>query len=190
MTDERATERFYQFLWPHAETVLRTARILTGSDPEADDLAQETMLKAFRAVGSFRDGTDARAWLLTILRNARIDRARSRAAAAKDVSLDAFVIEPVVAEAADAADAAHWERPQDILASFSDEDLIEALQKLPEEIRWTLLLVDVEGLDQHEAAQVLGVPVGTVKSRSHRGRSMLRAALLPLAWERRWIRGG
>jgi RNA polymerase sigma-70 factor (ECF subfamily) len=65
--------------------------------------------------------------------------------------------------------------------------MIRALQRLPEEIRWTLLLVDVEGMDHADAAAVLGVPVGTVKSRAHRGRAMLREALLPMARDLRLI---
>jgi RNA polymerase sigma-70 factor (ECF subfamily) len=75
------------------------------------------------------------------------------------------------------------------LNEFSDAEVIKALQHLPEEIRWTLLLVTVEEMDQADAAGVLGVPVGTVKSRLHRGRMMLRQALLPLARDRRVVRG-
>jgi RNA polymerase sigma-70 factor, ECF subfamily len=71
-----------------------------------------------------------------------------------------------------------------LLEAFSDAQVIEALLELPEEMRWTLLLVDVEGLSLSEAAQVMAVPEGTVKSRCHRGRSLLRATLLPLAREK------
>lgn len=178
-----ATSRFYDLLWPHRQTVLRTARLLLRDPHAADDLAQETMLKAFRSIGSFREGSDARAWLLAILRNARIDYIRSRASRNADVSLDASPIEPaderVTIEEHDVNDA------HALLQQFSDADLISALQGLPEDIRWTLLLVDVEQLDHAEAAQLLDVPVGTVKSRAHRGRAMLRAALAPRANERK-----
>ncbi len=74
------------------------------------------------------------------------------------------------------------------MAAFTDAQVIEALWALPEEIRWTLLLVDVEQLDVREAAEVLEVPVGTIKSRSHRGRRMLRERLLPLAREMRIVK--
>jgi len=67
--------------------------------------------------------------------------------------------------------------------------MIDALQRLPEEIRWTLLLVDVEGVDQADAAELLDVPVGTIKSRAHRGRAMLRDRLAPLARERGLLKG-
>jgi RNA polymerase sigma-70 factor (ECF subfamily) len=76
--------------------------------------------------------------------------------------------------------------PEEMLEAFSDREIIAALQRLPEEIRWTLLLVDVQGMDHANAAEVLDVPVGTVKSRAHRGRNMLREILRPMAARRRY----
>src|SRR5258706_12514362 len=86
----------------------------------------------------------------------------------------------------DAADFS--ERPSEVLNAFSDQQVIEALKALPEEIRLTLLLVDVEGVEHKDAAEILSVPVGTIKSRAHRGRSMLSTALLPLAKEMRLVK--
>jgi len=74
---------------------------------------------------------------------------------------------------------AAWDEPDHLLENFTDRRMIVALKELPKEIRWALLLMDVEGLDQRETAEVLEIPVGTVKSRTHRGRDMLRAALQP-----------
>jgi RNA polymerase sigma-70 factor (ECF subfamily) len=164
--------------------VLRVARILAGRDADADDLAQETLLRAYRGLHALRDDSDVRAWLLTILRHARVDFLRTRDRSPDAVSLDAAGEQPSRAgdDPADAAGAA-WEKPGEILNGFSDAQVIEALQKLPEDIRLTLLLVDVEQLDHGDAARILDVPVGTVKSRTHRGRAMLRAALLPVARE-------
>jgi RNA polymerase sigma-70 factor (ECF subfamily) len=180
--------RFDALVWPHAATVLRTARFLCADPAEADDVAQETLVKAFRALDTFQPGTDVRAWLMTILRNTRIDRLRSRASRRRDVSLDAMPFEAAVDERAAGADEhPAWDDPQALLQQFSDRHVIQALQRLPEEIRWTLLLVDVEGMDHADAAAILGIPVGTVKSRAHRGRAMLRQALLPLARELRLI---
>jgi RNA polymerase sigma-70 factor (ECF subfamily) len=181
--------RFDALVWPHAAAVLRTARFLCHDPAEADDVAQETLLKAFRALDTFQPGTDVKAWLMTILRNTRIDRLRSRAAHARDVSLDAMPFEPASDEGGPARVDEHpaWDDPQALLQRFSDRHMIQALRRLPEEIRWTLLLVDVEGIDHAEAAAILGVPVGTVKSRAHRGRRMLREALLPMAKELRLI---
>jgi RNA polymerase sigma-70 factor (ECF subfamily) len=184
-----ATSRFDALVWPHAAALLRTARFLLRDPAEADDVAQETLVKAFKALDSFQEGTDVKAWLMTILRNTRIDHLRRRATRGDEVSLDGLPFEPASAESAGGQDAdPAWDDPQALLQQFSDRHVIQALQRLPEEIRWTLLLVDVEGMDHADAAAVLGVPVGTVKSRAHRGRAMLRDALLPVARELRLIR--
>ena len=170
--------------------VLRTAHILCGGNSaEAEDLAQETMLKGFRAIDQYRDGTDARAWLLTILRHARIDRIRSLAASAGTMSFEDLAQDPPGRpESNELNRQTVAENPEVVLEQFTDAEMIKALAGLPEEIRWTLLLVDVEGMDQKEAAQILHVPVGTIKSRAHRGRIMLRGALLPLAKQGRIVR--
>ena len=190
LNNEAAQRRFYDAFWPHMPAVLRTARILCGGNAaEADDLAQEAMLKAFRAIDQFREGTDARAWLLTILRHARVDRVRSAASEAGTVSLDALPQEPPGSPAADEPRREDVvENPDVVLGEFTDADVIRALARLPEEIRWTLLLVDVEQMDHSEAAEVLHVPVGTIKSRAHRGRLMLRDELLPVAKRGRIVR--
>lgn len=186
-TDDAST-KFYELFWPHRDAVLRTARFLMRNPIDADDLAQDTMLKAFRAMNQFQPGTDARAWLLSILRNARIDRLRS-AANRTDVSLDQLTFEP--GQSADVERVKTEDELADaaaLLEQFADVEVIEALQALPEEMRWTLLLVDVEGLDFATAAEILNVPVGTVKSRAHRGRAMLKEKLLGKAKEYRLIR--
>jgi RNA polymerase sigma-70 factor (ECF subfamily) len=177
------TQRFYDLVVPQAQMVLRVARCLLRDPGAADDLAQETMIKAYKAIDRFQEGTDVRAWLMTILRNARIDFLRSAAAGVRDLSLDDSGIDPPDGSDNESA----WEHPQELLERFSDDDVIAALQQLPEEIRWTLLLVDVEKIDHSQAAQVLEVPVGTIKSRAFRGRAMLRKTLLPLARQRHWI---
>jgi RNA polymerase sigma-70 factor (ECF subfamily) len=180
---ENAVKRFYALVWPFRADVLRAARMLTRHHAEADDLAQETLLKAFAAIDSFREGTDMRAWLMRILRNARIDKLRSKAREAGNVSLEAADIDPPAGEESGADDDGAWNEPQRVLEAFSDHQIIVALRELPEEIRFTLLLVDVQQLDQAEAASILDVPVGTIKSRAHRGRAMLREKLLPHARE-------
>ncbi len=185
MNQQAAIRRFYAEIWPLRDVVLRTAQILAGNVPDAEDLAQETLLKAFRFIDTFRTGTDAKAWLLAILRNTRLDRLRIRGSAGH-ISLDEMAGDP--ADEAYEVEQSVWERPADVLNKFSDAEVIHALQALPEEIRWTLLLVDVEEIDHVEAARMLEAPVGTIKSRAHRGRQMLRTALLPLARDRRLVR--
>lgn len=173
-----ASERFYRDLWPHAATLLRVAQALCRSQADAEDLVQETLMKAYRHLDQFTDGTDARRWLMTILRNTRIDRVRTLAGRKAEVSIDQAEIDPAAPEAvADTSGA--WGDPRAMLERLSDQDLIDALLELPEEIRWSLLLVDVEGLEMTDAAGIMEIPVGTVKSRLHRGRRMLREKLQP-----------
>jgi len=178
---------FYELVWPLRAVVLRAAKIQTGNDAEAEDLAQDTLLKAFKAIDSFQTGTNARAWLMTILRNTRVDRLRTAAGSAKHVSLSDLAAEPQGPVDTEELDSSAWSKPQEMLAEFSDAEVIKALIDVSEELRWTLLLVDVEGMDHQEAAEILGVPVGTVKSRVHRGRAALRQTLLPLARDRRLV---
>jgi len=163
---------------------------MTRRFDEADDLVQETMVKALRAIDRFRDGSDMRAWLLTILRRSFIDLHRSRKHDRRSASLDdASVPEPAAAEGGTAGEwDERWDDPEGLLDRFEDEQIVESLRSLPDEIRWTLLLVDVERLDQREAAEVLEVPVGTIKSRAHRGRAMLRDKLHSVARRRGWIK--
>jgi RNA polymerase sigma-70 factor (ECF subfamily) len=173
---DNRSNRFYAELWPHRASVLRAARFLTHNDDDADDLAQEAMLKAFDAIDRLAPGSNAKAWLMTILRNAHIDRIRSQH---NDVSLESLDVN--LAADPTREDTGFWGDPARTFAEFSDQQIIEALKSLPQEICWTLLLVDVEGLDDRDAAGVLKIPSGTVKSRLHRGRRMLREALLPRA---------
>jgi RNA polymerase sigma-70 factor (ECF subfamily) len=182
---EPSTERFYALVWPQLPFLARMARILDRNASDADDLVQETMLKAYRSLDSFRAGTNIKAWLVAILRNVRNDRLRASQREVKNVSLE-VAAESVAGD--DVGSEAGWESPEELLEAFSDPDIIDALGKLPEEIRWTLLLVDVEGMDHQDAANVLEVPIGTIKSRTHRGRVMLRETLLPVARERRLVR--
>jgi RNA polymerase sigma-70 factor, ECF subfamily len=185
---ERRRDLFYQSIWPEAATVLRVAKILTGgSAADAEDLAQETMLKAFRALDTFDPRSNVRAWLLAILRNARVDRLRAGRSRAGDVSLDALAVDPPDRPANDEAPWDAVADPHAVLNAFGDRQVIDALQHLPEDIRWTVLLADVSQLDHKEVAVVLGIPEGTVKSRVFRGRRMLREALLPLAKEMRLL---
>jgi RNA polymerase sigma-70 factor (ECF subfamily) len=178
-----ATQRFYAEVWPHAAAVQRLANILCGDAPAAEDLAQEAMLKAFRFIDRFQRGTDAKKWLFAIVRNCRTDRLRAEQRTAGQEQLSDFAWEPE-APAADDPLADGPGPAEEILEAFSDAQIIAALKRLPEEIRWTLLLVDVQEMDHQSAAEVLDVPEGTVKSRAHRGRKMLREILRPMAARR------
>jgi len=186
---KQAAKQWQALVWPHLAAVLRVARILIANAADAEDLAQETMLKSYRAFETFRQGSDVKAWLMTILRNTWRDRMRLASSRETIVSLEDDLNEAPEQPSGQALD---WEKicenPEEILNEISDQQIIDALRDFPVELRWTLLLVDVEGMDHEEAARLMGVPVGTVKSRAHRGRALLRKALLPLARQRRLVR--
>jgi RNA polymerase sigma-70 factor (ECF subfamily) len=180
-TGSNQAARFERLVWPYLPLVVRTAGYLCRDAALAEDLAQETMIKAFRAIDRFRDGTDMKAWLLSILRHVVIDAARSNRRRQRDVSLDDLgelsgTEDTVAAQPAEHPDC--WTDPQRMLEEISDPQMIAALRALPGEMRWTLLLVDVEQLDYAAAAEILGVSVGTVKSRTHRARALLRDRLV------------
>ena len=187
MDQEQATRRFYDLVWPHRADVLRLAQFLCRNGADAEDLAQETLLKAFRKIDRLQDGSQPKAWLLAVLRNTWLDRVRA-ASVHPQISLSELTSEPADKGQFEARENQESLKPEELLGDFSDQQIIDSLRRLPEEIRWTLLLVDVQGLSQEEAAEVLEVPTGTVKSRAHRGRRMLRDLLLPLARERRLVR--
>jgi len=189
LDDEQQTRKFYELVWPRRADVLRVAQYLSHSPVEAEDLAQETLLKAFKGCRRLEAGPGVKAWLLQILRNTWLDRLRVRAARPTERSLSDLSggLEAEAPPESSASEA--WGDPRAVLETFSDQQVIDALQSIPEEIRWTLLLIDVEGLELQEAATVLKVPEGTIKSRAHRGRRMLRQKLLPMARELRWVPG-
>lgn len=196
MTDARKSPRlsadqaarFRRLAVPHLDVLLRTALYLTNRDQAAEDLVQDTMIKAMRAIDRFQDGTDIKAWLLTILRRAHIDTVRGNKHATRVVSVEQSAIDlPDPTENKAGENDGNWNDPAALMERFGDNEVITALKDLPEEIRWTLLLVDVEQMDHAAAATILEIPVGTVKSRAHRGRAMLRDRLYAWAQQRGWV---
>ena len=170
MADRKDFERI---ALPELSAVYRTAFALCGRGEPAEDLVQATMVKALERFETFRPGTNCKAWLLRILRNTWIDDLRHRKVAGPAVSLDEELLAaPVESEPDWAAGLA------DVLEHFGDPEIIAALAELPEAHRLTVYLVDVEQLTQEEVAEITGVAVGTVKSRTSRARSVLRVKLL------------
>ncbi len=163
---------FDNIAMPHLDAVYRAAIALCGDPHDARDLVQTTYLKALERFESFQTGTNCKAWLMTILRNNWIDNLRRRKVAGPQLTLnDAIVSEPSQAE------EAVWSDASDVLENFGDKDVIRALSELPEDQRLTLFLVDVEELSHEEVAQITGVAVGTVKSRTSRARALLKDKL-------------
>ena len=163
---------------PCLDAVYRTAFALSGRQEKAEDLTQDTFAKALERFDSFQLGTNCKAWLLRILRNTWIDELRHMKVVGPQVTVnEAILPEPEHAE------ETVWTSAADILENFSDEDVIGAMKQLPDEQRLAVFLVDVEQLPHEEVAEITDVAVGTVKSRSSRGRSALRRTLLAHARE-------
>jgi RNA polymerase sigma-70 factor (ECF subfamily) len=175
---KEVTETFEEIALPYLDLVYRAAVAICGQRQEADDLVQETFLKAFERFGSFQRGTNCKAWLLQILRNTWIDRLRRKKIIGQVLPLE----EQIIAERSHNNEIV-WSNPEDLLENFSDEQVIKALSELPEDQRLTLFLIDVEQLSQKEVAQITGVATGTVKSRTSRGRAILKEKLISYAKE-------
>ena len=176
--------RFEAEVLPHLDTLYRVARRLTGEPADAEDLVQEALLKAWRGWAGFTPGSNARAWLLTILRNAFVSRWRSRRREGTSVPLDDA--EPFL--------AARGNGEEDPGGRFFDQlmdaKVTQAVEALPDEYREAVVLSDLEGLPYAEVAEVLGVPVGTVKSRLFRARRRLQRTLHDHAVERGILKEG
>jgi RNA polymerase sigma-70 factor (ECF subfamily) len=153
----------------HLDSLYRTARRLVGSAVDAEDLVQDTYLKAFRAADQFRPGTNLRAWLFTILHNSARNRFRDRA---RDVvTVDSGVVD-AAGEASRGAEAVETPEAQ-LLAGTLAPELQAAVDALPDQFRQAVWLRDVEEFSYAEIADMLAVPVGTVMSRISRGRRLL-----------------
>jgi RNA polymerase sigma-70 factor (ECF subfamily) len=163
-TDEQAFERY---VLPEIEVLLRVAHSMTRNHAEAEDLVQDTLIRAYRGIARF-DGRYPRAWLLTILRNTHINRnRRRRPGLLRDQDATFERLESNAAS--DRADV--------LVDEVIDGEIVSALEALSDDFRRVVELVDIDGLSYAEAAEVLGVPVGTVMSRLHRARRRIRDRL-------------
>jgi RNA polymerase sigma-70 factor (ECF subfamily) len=164
-----AQDTFSRYVLPEVDVLYRVAYSITRNKPDAEDLVQETMLRAFRSIDRF-DGRRPRAWLLTIMRNAQINRVRRRR--------PGLLADPddFADRSAGMADSAAG--PEQIVTDRQFDAVVEAAYRaLPKMFREVIDLVDVAGLSYDEAAAVLELPQGTVMSRLHRGRKRIRKSL-------------
>lgn len=167
---------------PHLDALYRVALRLTADATLAEDLVQDTMLKAYRSWRQYRPGTNAKGWLLTILRNTFINDYRRRKH--EPVAMD---IEAVAPHALDRS-IAETDPEGSFFAQIVDDKVIEAVDALPTEFREVLALSDIEGMSYADIAKTLQIPVGTVKSRLFRARRLLQATLYSHAVEMGYIR--
>jgi RNA polymerase sigma-70 factor (ECF subfamily) len=188
LDDPVLRERFEREAMPLMPNLYSAALRLTRNPTDAEDLVQETFLRAYRGFASFQEGTNLRAWLYRILTNSFINTYRKKQR------------EPVTVEGPDDVD--EWylfdrlgsrnvqtSAESEVLDRIPDEDVKKALEALPEGFRMAVLLADVEGFSYKEIAEIMDVPIGTVMSRLHRGRRALEKGLYDVAEERGLISG-
>jgi len=174
---------FEQWALAHKDYIYTACLYLTRNKEEAEDLFQETYLRAFRFFHQFTPGTNCRAWLLTIMHNAFKNHYPQHLRAARTLEFDEAAREYDKKLLAD-GEAGRDDPAEILLSRLVDSEISDALRSLPEEYRSTLLLVDIEEMTYEEAAAMLECPIGTVRSRLSRARRMLQAALATYARER------
>jgi len=183
--DAARQEQFTSQAMEHMPSLYSAALRMTRSAADAEDLVQETYLKAYRAWHSYQQGTNLKAWLYRILTNTFINSYRSKKRRPEQTELDE--VEDLYLyrrlgglEAAAAGRSAEDE----VMDLFTDSDVKGAIEALPDQFRMAVLLADVEGFSYKEIAEILDIPIGTVMSRLHRGRKALQKALVDFGTQR------
>jgi RNA polymerase sigma-70 factor, ECF subfamily len=174
--EARDRVRFEEEALDLSDQVFRVARHLVGSREEAEDLMQETYARAFRSWRSYTPGTNLRAWLLRILTNLNIDRGRRQQRTPQITSID----ERGDYYLYDKLEAAEGGKPLDeerVIEKLSQGSIVDALAHVPHDFRDVLVLVDIGEFSYADAAQILDIPIGTVMSRLHRARRILKGEL-------------
>jgi RNA polymerase sigma-70 factor, ECF subfamily len=181
--DPALRERFEREVLPLLPNLYSAALRMTRNPADAEDLVQETYLRAYRGFSGFEEGTNLRAWMYRILTNTFINSYRKKQrepVTVQEDDLDEWYLFDRLGESGVEPSA-----EAEVIRSMPDEDVQKALEALPEGFRLAVLLADVEGFSYKEIAEILGIPIGTVMSRLHRGRRALEKAL----WERVRERG-
>ena len=181
--DPALKERFERQVLPLLPNLYSAALRMTRNPADAEDLVQETYLRAYRGFSGFAEGTNLRAWMYRILTNTFINSYRKKQrepVTVQEDDLDEWYLYDKLGE-----NGVEPSAEAEVIRSMPDEDVQRALEALPEGFRLAVLLADVEGFSYKEIAEILGIPIGTVMSRLHRGRRALEKAL----WERVRERG-
>jgi RNA polymerase sigma-70 factor (ECF subfamily) len=177
--------KFAEQALQYADNLYSAALRMTHNQADAEDLVQETYLKAYRAFDSYQDGTNLKAWLYRILTNTYINAYRARKRRPEESDLD-DVEELYLYRRLGGLEAALAGRSaeEEVLEHFRDDDIKAAIEALPEQFRLAVVLSDVEGFSYKEISEIMGVPLGTVMSRLHRGRRAMQKTLLELGMKR------
>ncbi|WP_297736452.1 sigma-70 family RNA polymerase sigma factor [Mycobacterium sp.] len=185
-TDAALAARFERDAIPLMGRLFACALSMTRDRRDAEELVQETMLRAYKGFRSYREGTNLKAWLDRILANTWISTCRMKRRRPVDYSVDEITDRQLAAYAAHTP-AGLRSAEVEALESLPDAEIKAALDRLREDFRTTVYFADVEGLSYKEIAEIMNTPLGTAMSRLHRGREQLRALLSTLATERRLV---
>lgn len=165
---------FQEELLPHADALYNFAYHLTFNEEDANDLVQDTYLKAYRFINSFDSGTNAKAWLFKILKNGFINEYRKKKKEPNKVDYEDII---AYQDADEDKGAIAPDFREDIFDNMMGDEITIALDKLPVDSKTVILLCDIEDFSYEEIAKILDIPIGTVRSRLHRARNMLKDSL-------------
>ncbi len=197
MADSRATglaeedkQRFQADVPPLLDSLYGGALRMTRNPADAEDLVQETMLRAYRSFDRFEAGTNLKAWLFRIMTNAYINIYRKKQREPQKVSTDEIEDFDLYQELKN-HDIQFTETPESlVLDELVDTDILQAIEDLPDQFRLAVVLSDMEGFSYAEMAEIMDVPMGTVMSRLHRGRKSLQKRLWDIARDRGIVKDG
>lgn len=171
---------------PHMDALLRTALRMTKNQTDAEDLVQETMVKAYRFWDKFEPGSNCRAWLFKIMTNIFINEYRSKSRTPVSVNMDDIDDNFLYGQL---ASMPHGRNPEEeLFAKIFDDDVKKAIEELPDDFRLVVVLSFLEGFSYQEIADIIELQLGTVKSRLHRGRKLLQKKLHDYAVKNGYIK--
>lgn len=170
---------FQEEFVPHMNSLYNFGYYLSNNEDMAKDLLQETFMKAYRFIEYYELGTNAKAWLLRIMKNSFINEYRKKSKAPNKVDIDDINQKEDVDE-----DHVQMDMREEVYKSLMGDEVTRAVNNLPADYRLIILLCDIEGFKYEEIAKIIDVPIGTVRSRLHRARNMLKEKLKTYAAER------